>query len=747
MPIGFRLRISQRHLQAAAWFGISCVGLTGCLSTSPKGLSYIGKKPVTDYLDKSVEIAHPVLQTVPDETRAFPLGPRTIQERLDANQVWDMHLTEAIQLALRNNKIARLNDRSTLQGNNSRVMTSGDAVTTVYDPSIQETGVLFGGRGIESALSAFDAQLTSNFNMGRTEVVQNNVFNGGGLPAGSTLASNTGQMVTSLSKQAATGATMSLSHEVDYLQNNIPSALFPSSYSGNIAANLRQPLLAGAGVAYTRVAGPIGQNIQGLSGVNQGVLIARINNDITIADFEYGVNNMVFDTEKLYWDLHFAYRRYASAVANRIAGEKTWQDVKVKFDEGAEGGDGFLEAQARDAYFDRKAQEQAALASIDSQESSLRRMCGLPLNDGRIIRPADEPITAEFKPDWNADLAMALTRRVELRRQKWNIKSSELQMEAAKSLTKPRLDLVSSYQVNGFGDQLLSDHSKDGVTREGFHNFYDSVLRGNQTSWNSGVQFSMPFGFRAAIAQVRNLELRLAKSRAVLKAQEDDIVFELAQAYQDLTTNWTNAQTYFNRRLAAEEQASFIEQKRLGGDKNATLRDQLEAQAHMADAETAYYQAIIEYTKSVAHVNYRKGALLELNNVFLSEGSWNQAAYEDALERAWERSYSIEHPLRDLMITAPPPFSTNSDPGTTTYSTNPNAIFNQNQGQSLDPLNRESKDPALDGIPAPPLTEPTGAPGIDLPEADKLPDPSALDGKGNLEPEGPIATQPGNPKF
>ncbi|MDB5386041.1 MAG: outer rane efflux protein, partial [Planctomycetaceae bacterium] len=574
-------------------------------------------------------------------------------------------------------------------------------------------------------------------NFGRTEVVQNNIFNGGGLPAGSTLASNTAQSVTSIQKQFGTGATFTASHEVDYLQNNIPSALFPSSYSGNIAANLRQPLLAGAGVAYTRVAGPIGQNIQGLSGVNQGVLIARINNDITVADFEYGVNNMMFDVEKLYWDLYFAYRRYGSAVTNRIAGEKTWQDVKVKYDEGAEGGDGFLEAQARDAYFDRVAQEQAALASIDSQESSLRRMLGLPLNDGRIIRPADEPITAEFKPDWNSDLAMALTRRVELRRQKWNIKSTELQMEAAKSLTKPRLDLVSSYQLNGFGDVLASDHSKDGVTTQGYHNFYDSLLRANQTSWNAGLQFSMPIGFRAAIAQVRNLELRLAKSRAVLRAQEDDVVFELAQAYQDLTTNWSNAQTYFNRRLAAQEQASFIEQKRLGGDKNATLRDQLEAQAHQADAETAYYQSIIEYTKSVAHVNYRKGALLELNNVFLTEDAWNQRAYEDALERAWERTYAIDHPLRDVMSTQPPAFSTSSDPGTSSYGLDPNRAFNQNPSDM--PLNNP--------IPAPLTTEPAAVPGIEVPDTDKLPDPSAQDSKNNQEPEGPVADQPDKARF
>lgn len=745
MRSGIRPSRSQYHLQLMCWLGIVSLTLTGCLTTTEQKISYIGKKPLSDYLDHSMRTAHPVLDTDLGDIRTFPAGPRTVMERLDSKQVWDIHLAECIQLALTNNKIVRANDRSTIGGNSSRLLTSPDSMNSVYDPAIQETGVLFGARGIESALSAFDAQLTSRFSTGRTELVQNNIFNGAGLPAGSTLTSDVGSLTTGITKQFGTGATATFSHEVDYLQNNIPTALFPSNYTGNIAANIRQPLWAGAGVNFTRVAGPVGQNIQGLSGVNQGVVIARINNDISIADFEFSVNNMVFDVEKLYWDLSFAYRRYAAAGSARQAGEKTWQDAKVKYDLGAEGGDGFLEAQARDAYFERVAIEEASLAQIDLLEGSLRRICGLPLNDGRILRPVDAPITAKFKPDWNADLAMALTRRVELRRQKWSIKSTELQLGAAKSFTNPRLDLVTGYQLNGFGDRLMSSRSADGVTVEGFHNFYDSLLRGSQTSWNVGAEFSMPFGFRAANAQVQNLELRLAKAREVLRAQEDDVIYELALAYQDLASNWANAQTYFNRRIAAAEQARFIEQQRIQGKKEATLRDQLEAQAHQAQAESSYYQSIIEYTKAIAHVNYRKGALLEMNNIYLSEGTWDPKAYQDAMGRAWERTFSLKHPSEQRMLTEPAPFTSDADTGSTTYGFDPNAPVSA-------PVelyeNDHSPQPVTPAAPSAPenqgLNEPAAVDGIEVP--DVLPDPN------NVQPidkpkEGPIADKPGTRKL
>ena len=127
--------------------------------------------------------------------------------------------------------------------------------------------------------------------------------------------------------------------------------------------------------------------------------------------------------------------------------------------------------------------------------------------------------------------------------------------------------------------------------------------------------------------------------------------------------------------------------------------------AHLALADAAYYQSIIDYTKSIAHVNYCKGALLQLNNIFLSEGSWDPKAYEDALSRAWERTYSLEHPLESQMRTEPEPFAVDADPGTSTYGLDPNAP----QTAPVELFqNDSSAKPAL-------FDEPQTAPGVDVP--------------------------------
>ncbi|MCA9094235.1 MAG: TolC family protein [Planctomycetaceae bacterium] len=641
-------------LAASALIGAQLFTGVGC-KTHYKKQTYIGRaKPLSYYKEAATEINYPIVDQMTSETVSTSQRPRTLTERFENDQIWDMPLNEAIQLAISNNKIIKRNDRGSIQGGSSRVMAVTDQVSSTWDPAIQETGVLFGARGVESALAAFDTTFTTSMVWGRNEQIQNNFFSAQGLGPGSTLISETGQFQSGLQKNLATGGTFQLNHNWNYQGNNIfpPSSLFPSVYTGNVQAVFTQPLWAGAGTEFTRIAGPISQNFTGISGVTQGVSIARVNADITLTEFESNVTDMLYDVERAYWDLYNAYRQLESARVNLKSGFRTWTEVKAKLDVGSKGGAAADEAQAKQAYFERRFQAETAMASIDALEVSLRRMCGLPVNDGRIIRPADEPVTAEFVPDWNVSLAEALTRRVEIRRQKWQIKSLDLQLTAARSLTHPQLNFTSAYQVNGFGDKLLSRTDNDGVTDQGLNSAYETLTQGNQTGWNLGLQFSMPIGFRQAHAQVRNIELRLAKSRELLAIQEAEVSYEMANAFQELSTNWVNAQTNFNRRRAAEREVQAFNAEYKVGTKTLDLL--LQAQARLATAENAYYTSLVNYTKAISYINYRKGTLLDMNNVHLAEGQWTPRAYQEALRRAWARTYAVPG---KMMRQKPEPFA------------------------------------------------------------------------------------------
>jgi hypothetical protein len=184
---------------------ISCL-FTGCASNPT--LSYLGDAQLTDYRADAERIAYPDSCEVPPESATFANPPRNIRDR-NHDEVWKMPLAEAIHLALLHNKIVRSSNRTGTGAINggaaggtatSAIVSSPQSVASVYGPAIQETGVLFGGRGVESALAEFDTQFTTSMVWGRDEQIQNNLFLAGGIPDGATLQSDTAQMQAELRK-------------------------------------------------------------------------------------------------------------------------------------------------------------------------------------------------------------------------------------------------------------------------------------------------------------------------------------------------------------------------------------------------------------------------------------------------------------------------------------------------------------------------------------------------------------------
>lgn len=597
-------------------------GAFGCRSAQ---VTYFGDAELKHYRDRMLAVEYPnVDQPTPQEV-AYSQRPRTIKEPTD-DEIWELTLMQAVHIAITNNKMIRL------RGDGAMLLSNPTVSKSVYDPALGETGYLFGNRGVEAALADFDTQLAASTTWGNNATIQNSF---------STFQNNsdTGQFATSLTKALATGGTFAVNHSWNYLSTNSPFVPISSNYTGVLQAQFTQPLWAGAGVEYNRIAGPPRAGLGSITGVSQGVSIARINTDIDVADFELAVIAMVKDVEDMYWELYLAYRNYDAVVANRESVHRSWVEVKAKMDAGARGGSAADEAQARENYFLAQADVESALAAIFNQENQFRKLLGLAVNDGKVIRPADDPIEAEFVVQWESGLLDALTKRPELRRQKWQIKSLELQCRAAENVANPQLNLVSSYQVNGFGSNLLSYNNN-----QPFNSMYTSMGNTNLTGWTAGLQFAMPLGLRTARMQLHNIELQLVKARAILHAQEQDISHDLATAVQNITANYKIAQTQLDRKIAAVKRvqattALYEVGARDEQNQGVTLDLVLRAQASSAAAEVAYFNALINYNKAITEYHWRRGMLLEVDGIHLSEAEWDEQAKEDALRRAWERSY------------------------------------------------------------------------------------------------------------
>ena len=153
-----------------------------------------------------------------------------------------------------------------------------------------------------------------------------------------------------------------------------------------------------------------------------------------------------------------------------------------------------------------------------------------------------------------------------------------------------------------------------------------------------GFQLNMPLGFRREMAGVRNAQLQLAKERAKLQEGELELSHQLAFAVRDLEANYVLEPD----RLQPPHRRPTRGRGRDRGLRNRhlTIDGVLEAQQTLAQAESDYYRALVDYNKSIPQVHFRKGSLLEYNGVYLAEGPWPGKAYFDARRRARARDAS-----------------------------------------------------------------------------------------------------------
>ena len=677
------------------------------INTAPTPpLYYKGRtRPLEHYKDHATAIEYPTESCPTDNSVIATDGPMTLNSAQKPG-VWDLTLNEAIRIALQNSPIVR--DNLSFRSAGNPILNSPDQATSVYDSAIQETGILFGNRGLEAALSDFDTQFITRITWGKDEQVQNSPFLD--LGAGAELIDETGTFQSRLQKTFADGSTFALEHDWNYSQNNVPSRLFPSAYTGIAQAEFRRPLLAGSGAEFTRIAGPISENLTGVSGVAQGVMISRINNDITLTRLESDVTNLVKNIEDLYWDLYLFYQNFDAETVAFHDAVRNYNRVKARNDTGQA-----TILQALQSLYDSQIRVDGALADLQDAEGRLRRLIGLQVSDGRFIRPADVPITADFVPDWHICLAEALTHRVELRRQKWNIKSLELQHKAAKNLNRPRFDFVSNYRINGFGDHLLGDNPGTGAANL-YQSAYQTLTRGRQTGWNFGFEFALPVGLRLTHSQVRNYELRIAKARKALNVQEMEISHELSQSFRDLERWRKLADANLRLQRTAEERLKATE-IRLRNPINGATADAIDlllrANLELRNARLAQLRSMIEYNKTITDIHFRKGTLLDHNNLHLEEGLWCCEAYPDALRRTYERTYAKPNP--ELQI-KPMPFIHHygripSDTGLATSVVQPGS-------QPVPQLKTEEDPGDIEDVPEPP--RPGESDGPALPESERI---------------------------
>ena len=634
------------RLTAYLQLGIAILTATGCAPTQP---FFLNESPdLQHYLSTATQIEYPDV-----DAESLPETTQTMEPLSIGNhdyQFWDLTLEECVSIALNNAKFlvttggiaeARLNVADQF------VSGTVNQFNSVYDVAIQQSTtqsipLVIDGNGnrvlprgafranqvggVEDALAEFDAQASGFISSDTTDRPQNTQV------AVATETVTTTQQAA-ISKRMATGGVATLRQQVLYNRSKTPLPLtlreLSSDWTAVVEAQIQHPLMRNRGTLINRIP----------------VVLASLNEDTSITEFEIAVRNLVRDVENAYWDLYIAYRNVSAAVIARNSAIVTAQVAKDQFINGT--GTQQEVSQAVGQYYQFRGQLESALAGsnlpgadrlgVYGNERRLRELMGQAPTDGRLIRPVDEPTLARVEYDWDESIAQTLYLSPELRRTKIEVKKNELELIAAKNQILPDVNLSLLYRWVGVGDTLGPPNRRDQPFPQPGSSALAQLTGGDFQEGSVRLEITpTALGARRELARIENAKLQLTRQKAFLQDQERLLVSRLSDAVAGVATHYQLVQTIAQRWQAAEIEVEARLAEYKGG--RGQIVFVLQSQERRAAAQIDYYRALGEYNKLLNYVDFLKGTLLANNNIALEEGPWTQKAYWDALERARERS-------------------------------------------------------------------------------------------------------------
>lgn len=506
-----------------------------------------------------------------------PTTVKGLDEKQERLPTYPMTLDDAIRIALDNSEVIRV-----LGGTSGR---------TIYDPAIANTQ-------IDRARARFDPSfaLQNRFNNNRIPVAELH----GAAPSGVSIDGDRVHdydMSLGVSKTNQLGGTLGLDVRTNptRVDTTDPFLLNPQSRS-TVDFLATQPLLQGAGRRANLTP----------------IVLARIDTERSFYSLKLSVQNLVQSVIDAYWSLVLArtdlWIRQQQTARSGWAAELAEAKREYNMIGSAE------LAQARSSWYTFRASQISAEAAVLQREQALRDILGLEPFDGLDIVAVTPPTEQRTAIDWHYAVQIAEQNRCDLIQLKLVVESDERQVQLARNTALPRVDATARYGFNGL----------EGRTQTGD---YLVGRAGDFPGWQLGVDVSMPLGLREARADLRRLELVLARDRANLHEGLRQASNALARSYRNLAQYY---EEYVETKRASSAALVNVEAQKdrwqvggvaAGGIGQTPYLNYLQAITNWGTTKSAEAQALLRYNSELAAFELEMGTILEAHGIaFYEEG-------------------------------------------------------------------------------------------------------------------------------
>lgn len=488
----------------------------------------------------------------------------------EAEQYEDfLSLDDAIRTALRNSEVVRV-----LTG-----VSASSSGQTIYDTAIATTA-------IDQATARFDPVFSANSLFRRNEFPRSgpDPLDPFGAVIGGVRSSGTDLSAT-LQKTNRFGGVGEFRaiDRWDQLGHGPPGAgTLDPTHQPSLELSYTQPLLAGFGRS-----------------ANQApIIIAHLQQEQSFFQFKDSVQELVRGTVAAYWGLVQARTELWAREKQVEQASQAYARVEGQFRSG-------LSSQApvsqpKLAYANFRANLIAARGNVIQREAALRNLLGLPPEDGRRLVPSTPPTRDRVEFPWDQLVATAQSQRPDLVELNLILLADRQRLIQSRNLAQPELNAIALQRWNG-----LSGRALNGATV--------SADPSEHTDWTLGVTFSVPLGLRGARAQMRSLELLLARDRANIQQGLHQIEHLLATSVRNLDQQFLQYEAFREARQAARENLEVQAAEVRAG--RSIFLNVLQAITDWGNAVASEAQALTSYNAELALLESETGTILETHGI------------------------------------------------------------------------------------------------------------------------------------
>jgi len=421
------------------------------------------------------------------------------------------------------------------------------------------------------------------------------------------------QFGVNFSQQLPWGTSLAIDANMNRQSNNSSVNTFNPSYTGSIRYTLGQHLLRDRGRSINTRQIIVGQNNEKLSEIQ----------------FETQMTTLVVQAQKTYWDLVFAAEDLKVKQRSLELAQQTLSENQTRVEIGTLAPNDVKQTEAEVA--NRQQQLIQSRGSVFQNEDQIKKMVSSETDPSLfLVRLATQdsprrPASA-IVPTLEEGVRVAMENRPELRQAAFELKNRNIDVDYTKNQKLPILDLTATFNQNGTGGTRTIRSSQFGgqvteVIPGGVFDAFGQLFGYDYKGYSLGFSLTIPLSNKAAKADYERAvnERQLTDSRLNVTRQQ------IALDVRTALTQIDQARASIDQSRVARElvqQTVEAEQTKFSLG-TSTLRDVLEEQRNLAQAETTELQSLVTFNKALVDLDKAMGLTLMKNNIQIDKALQN----------------------------------------------------------------------------------------------------------------------------